>query len=192
MNRITYIIITGLLLALSACGESFDDVSHVQDGAIGYHDGLTIDPLVNRCDPDEGLVTNEDGVIVEGITQCAICRRMEDAFRTRASELGCEERYPLNGCPIDEGMADCMVGITDEFIDGTYYEIEDCDTLVLFAGQFENYGGFECGDSCTWSDPYANPVDSDVEQVDTLPIAGGYEHDACDPGTPYQDRGWEE
>lgn len=142
---------------------------------------------VNPCDPWEGAAFDEQGAQVRGITQCAVCRRSEDAFAARAAELGCVEAYPLDGCPIDEGRDDCLTYHADDqarFIAAS----ETCVELVERAGSIEGIGGVECGDACRWSDPYAVPVTSDVPQPPPRNIAGGWDHLACCPGTPYSVR----
>jgi len=143
---------------------------------------------VNDCDPWEGVERDASGEIVHGVTQCAICRQFKDAYNARAAVLGCGAPYPLDGCPIDEGLDDCSIWQIAESV-YSYGAIPDCETLLEVAGRIESFGGIECGDTCTWSDPYANPVHSDVEQPPTTPISGGWgDRYACCPGTPYEAR----
>lgn len=144
---------------------------------------------VNDCSPDEGLVLADDGTILEGITQCAICRRYEDAYVRRAAELGCDAPYPLDGCPIDEGQGNCQV---DLVVDATEWmdNFDTCKDLVLYAGSREMYGGHECGDSCTWTNPYADPlVTSSVADEYTNEYETNWDDQhACCPGTSYAER----
>ena len=158
-------------------------------GCVASVPGQTEPDRVHDCDPDEGLVLAADGTILEGITQCAICRRYEDAYTRRAAELGCAEPYPLDGCPIDEGAGNCQVDLVDHAADWVN-ELDTCADLLLYIGSRESYGGHECGDSCTWTNPYADPtVASSVtdEQVSEYETDWDNQH-ACCPGTSYAER----
>lgn len=141
------------------------------------------------CGVDDDLLLAEDGSIVHGITQCSVCARVEASYHARAAELGCDAPYPLDGCPIDAGLTDCSVrqtGIIADFV----RVAADCDELSGRAGTIESYGGIECGDTCTWSDPYSVPVTSTVEQPPPRNIHGGWDRDRCpEGGRAYHERG---
>lgn len=138
---------------------------------------------VNACDPWEDVQRDDTGAIVHGISQCAICRRFEDAYYQRAAELGCAEPYPLDGCPIDVGGTDCIVDTVEEWADGSW--ATDCAMLVRWFGQLESLGGYLCGDACTITNPYAVSVTSTVVQ-EPRPISNpSWGLDWCCPDTPY-------
>lgn len=144
--------------------------------------------LVNGCSPDADLVLGPDGAPTHGISACSICARIEGAYLARAAELGCTAPYPLDGCPIDEGQTDCLVWQV-ELAEADIAREGTCAAILAIAGDIEEYGGFECGDACTWTDPYAVPVSSDTVQADPLAVSGGWrDHHACAPGTPYAAR----
>lgn len=178
----TKITIT-LALLFTACALPVEGTTHA----------LTLDrngdPLFNQCDPEEDLRLDAEGTIIHGISQCAICARIEAAYDAAAARLGCAEAFPFNGCPLDEGRTDCLIWQVD-------LEIEHLNTLATCAdlqqrtGQRNSYTGFECGSTCRWSDGFANfETTSTLPQND--PIQFGQPatfHNACEFGTPYVDR----
>lgn len=145
-------------------------------------------PYVNQCEPDEDLVLGEDGTPVHGISQCAICRRLEEAYDAQAERLGCTEPFPFDACPLDEGLTDCLVWQVD-FEAEQLATFDTCEALRARVGNRNNWDGYECGDSCRWSDGWAADVEADLPQPERQLYGNPpAEQRACDAGTPYRER----
>lgn len=122
---------------------------------------------IEACSPDEGLVLGPDGAVDVGITQCALCRRFEDAYEARSRELGGCAPFPAEAC-VDEGLSDCLVELVDAWADFGW--ALDCEDLETYAAAPETYAGFVCGPDCA--------------------VTGRPGRFECCPDTPYALRSW--
>lgn len=118
------------------------------------------------CSVDEGLQVNEQGEVVHGISQCAMCERFRAAYEERAAQLGCEQPFPSEAC-VDEGLTDCHVGLIEEWADFSW--ATRCSDLYEHVRRPDTYHGFICGDACE--------------------TTGTHEFECCE-GTPYELRSW--
>lgn len=162
MNDITiafarYITALVLVAALFGCTQPVEPAAGLLEDA-----PATAAP----CGPDDGLVL-EDGAVVHGISQCALCARFQSAYEARAAQLGCDAPFPASAC-VDEGLTDCLVEQVDEWADFTW--ATSCEQLHSYAARPETYDGFVCGDSC---------------------VTTGTGIEECCPGTPYALRAYD-
>lgn len=134
------------MVLLSACAMEHE----VQQPIVEVERTECGDAYVAQCafDDRSGVTAGEPS-----ISTCGVCRRIEEAYYARASELGCGcEPFPMETCPL--GTYDgCFVWQADQHAQFIRDSIS-CDILVQRAGRLENYAGFECGGPSCLAPPY--------------------------------------
>lgn len=113
--------------------------------------------LENQCDANDGLtaVPDRDGSETDGITACAGCRRIEDAFYERSTELGCCMPFPHAECPwLAEGRLSRCYAWQVDLQAAAIRSSASCEELDFRTALLDNWTGLECGGARCYAPPY--------------------------------------